>query len=105
MINEQYVEELIERCDIKCDKGKCPFHFSSFNSYCETKDDSGEYPCKYGFAIASMKKQIPKKPLRTYDIRSCRVVEHHCVKCGADVVGSGLYCWKCGQALDWSDEK
>ena len=54
---------------------------------CEVKKDL------YQTAISALEKQIPKK-----------VIAHqHCPCCARDVIGSGFYCWNCGQRLDWSD--
>ena len=59
-----------------------------------------------GEAIEALEKQIPKKPM----IRSKRHIPRHlrdymCPCCNVDVVGTGFYCWHCGQRLDWGAEK
>ena len=42
-------------------------------------------------ALEAVEKQIPKK-----------VVAHqNCPNCDEDVIGSGYYCWNCGQKLEW----
>lgn len=42
-------------------------------------------------AIEALKQQIPMK-----------VKAHqNCPICGKDVIGSGFWCWNCGQHLDW----
>lgn len=45
-------------------------------------------------AVNALKKQEPMK------------VQPHCIcpACGKDVVGSGFYCWNCGQHLNWEDD-
>lgn len=55
-------------------------------------------------AIKALEKQIPKKP-KFY------AHNYHCANC-ATIVGNNefkwqrfLYCDKCGQKLDWSDEE
>ena len=45
-------------------------------------------------AIEALEKQIPKKVKAHQD----------CPNCGADVIGSGFYCWNCGQRLYWEVE-
>lgn len=30
--------------------------------------------------------------------------ERFCPACGKDVVGSGAYCWNCGQHLNWNKD-
>ncbi len=61
------------------------------------------YPVKFMFVgitedyenvKEALKKQIPRKLIGAY-----------CPSCNA-IAGKGYsYCWHCGQALDWSDEK
>ena len=58
-------------------------------------------------AINALEKQIPKKPMISYDER---VKENWC-SCGVCAFGLGWkrtihykYCPDCGQKLDWSDE-
>lgn len=57
-------------------------------------------------AIQALEKQIPKKPIHiTRNEHSTRIIGYGCPACHKDVIGSGFYCWSCGQAIDWSDEK
>ena len=53
-------------------------------------------------AIKSIEKQIPKKPLQSdREIRYCEVF--NCPNCGFEFSGRIIkYCYRCGQALDWS---
>ena len=118
MTNALHINALIEHCNKICDEGKCPYHFNSFNSYCELVDEFGEYPCEYGFAIASMKKQIPKKPIDICKTRmgaytdSPIAITGRCPNCNIKQSFGSLswhenfnkFCFKCGQPLDWSDE-
>jgi hypothetical protein len=56
-------------------------------------------------AIKALEKQIPKKLIHITRNEHCeKVIGYGCPTCKADVSGSGFYCWKCGQALDWSEE-
>ena len=106
MTNALHINALIEHCNKICDEGKCPYHFNSFNSYCELVDEFGEYPCEYGFAIASMKKQIPKKPVFKNDFYGGHL---YCPSCMKVIMSTILNCQSnycnCGQALDWSEIK
>lgn len=53
--------------------------------------------------MAAIKKQIPKKPLISWDSMTGR---YYCPNCkGGIVVDKSNYCADCGQALDWSDSK
>ena len=59
-------------------------------------------------AINALERQIPKKPMISYDER---VKENWC-SCGVCAFGFGWkravhykYCPDCGQKLDWSDEE
>ena len=55
-------------------------------------------------AIEALEKQIPKKPRET----RCALL---CSSCGHKITEKGckklnrLYCKKCGQAIDWSDDE
>lgn len=52
----------------------------------------------------AMKKQIPQKPIKSdREIRYCEVWK--CPECGFEWSGRVVdYCYKCGQAIDWSEE-
>lgn len=58
--------------------------------------------CRMG--MESLKKQMPKKPEP-----DCYSGKYLCPACHQEesysVDGLGNYCSKCGQALDWSDER
>lgn len=56
-------------------------------------------------AIEALKKQIPKKPIKSgREIRYCEVWK--CPKCGFEWSGRVVdYCYKCGQAIDWGEEE
>lgn len=48
-------------------------------------------------ACDALKKQIPKKPKKGMP------GDYFCGLCGRCVTGTGAYCWRCGQAVDWSN--
>ncbi len=72
-------------------------------------------------AMAALEKQVPKKVILGYDEQDyvccpqCKseiapmddCYYYHCPGCGEkDAILQGdNYCFNCGQALDWSDEK
>ena len=53
------------------------------------KYKNGEDPLADVLALYALKLQIPKK------------TKGKCPTCNKDVIGSGFYCWNCGQRLDW----
>ena len=64
-------------------------------------------------AINALKKQIPKKPRKTDSYRGVlkRVYAYVCPACGNACLEkymnerqNTMFCWNCGQKLDWSDE-
>lgn len=56
-------------------------------------------------AMAALRKQQPKKPIkdRTQNIRYTS--SYSCPYCGDGFTGTGIanYCYHCGQALDWDN--
>jgi hypothetical protein len=48
-------------------------------------------------AISALEKQIPKKP------HEYLTNNYSCPICSAKLYPHSLYCYHCGQALDWSD--
>ena len=64
-------------------------------------------------AIQALEKQIPKKPRKTDSYRGVlkRVYAYVCPTCGNACLEkymnerqNTMFCWNCGQKLDWSDE-
>ena len=96
---ELYDLSCIEKgCDRKCDN--CDYNYAQGNN--------GEQKEALKVAIQALEKQIPKKPMISYDER---VKENWC-SCGVCAFGLGWkrtihykYCPDCGQKLDWSDEE
>lgn len=65
-------------------------------------------------AIKALKKQIPKKPRKTDSYRGVlkKVYAYVCPTCGnarlekyMNERQNTVFCWDCGQKLDWSDEE
>ena len=63
-------------------------------------------------AIQALEKQIPKKPRKTDSYRGVlkRVYAYVCPTCGNVCLEkyinerqNTMFCWNCGQKLDWSD--
>ena len=64
-------------------------------------------------AIQALEKQIPKKPRKTDSYRGVlkRVYAYVCPTCGNACLEkymnerqNTMFCWNCGQKLDWSEE-
>lgn len=55
----------------------------------------------------ALEKQIPKKPIKSDRQEIRYTLEYDCPTCGRSFTGTGFadYCYHCGQALDWSDDK
>lgn len=49
-------------------------------------------------AISALEKQIPRKPIKR---GSMFFQTYHCPTC--DASGTNIYCWNCGQRLDWAE--
>lgn len=65
-------------------------------------------------AINTLEKQIPKKPRKTDSYRGVlkRVYAYVCPTCGNVCLEkymnkrqNTMFCWNCGQKIDWSDEE
>ena len=57
--------------------------------------------------FAALEKQIPKKPVKLPEEETFYDGGYHahkCEVCGIPLHNSMLYCDKCGNAIDWSDE-
>ena len=68
----------------------------------------------YGIAIKALEKRIPKKPRKTDSYRGVlkKVYAYVCPTCGNACLEkymnerqNTVFCWDCGQKLDWSDEE
>ena len=68
----------------------------------------------YRMAIKALEKQIPKKPRKTDSYKGVlkRVYAYVCPACGNVCLEkymnerqNTMFCWNCGQKLDWSDEE
>lgn len=65
-------------------------------------------------AIQALEKQIPKKPRKTDSYRGAlkRIYAYVCPTCGNACLEkymnerqNTMFCWNCGQKLDWGDEE
>lgn len=65
-------------------------------------------------AINALEKQMPKKPRKTDSYRGVlkRVYAYVCPTCGNVCLEkymnkrqNTMFCWNCGQKIDWSDEE
>ena len=58
----------------------------------------------YDLAIEALEKQIPEKPRETRCALMCSSCGHKITEKGCKKLNR-LYCKKCGQAIDWSDDE
>ena len=81
---------------------------------CYMQGTTGEHMISIGIAIRALEKQIQKKPRKTDSYRGVlkRVYAYVCPTCGNACLEkymnerkNTMFCWNCGQKIDWSDEK
>ena len=79
---------------------------------CYAQGNAGEHIKSIEIAIQALEKQIPKKPRKTDSYRGVlkRVYAYVCPTCGNVCLEkyinerqNTMFCWNCGQKLDWSD--
>lgn len=96
-IYEDCNEKLCDNCDL-----------------CYAQGNAGEHIKSIEVAINALEKQIPKKPRKTDSYRGVlkRVYAYVCPTCGNACLEkymnerqNTMFCWNCGQKLDWSDEE
>ena len=73
-------------------------------AYIRIKADMDRFGCgrngkDIAVALEAIDRQIPKKPIAGHPR------DYICGRCYQSVIGSGNYCWFCGQAIDWSEEE
>jgi hypothetical protein len=90
-----YEEALLQLIHQNCDKCMRSINFQILSD--DNKNKRCE-ECETALAIKALEKQIPKK-LTKDEIGFC-----YCPVCKQEPLRS-KYCWRCGQALDWSDEE
>ena len=80
----------------------------------EERRTAGTYIVVKRLSIIALEKQIPKKPRKTDSYRGVlkRVYAYVCPTCGNVCLEkymnerqNTMFCWNCGQKLDWSDEE
>ena len=88
-------------CILIADKNECTRECSKCGLIMETDT----LLTAYDIAIKALGKQTPKKPIKSdREIRYCEVWK--CPKCGFEWSSRVVdYCYKCGQAIDWSEEE
>ncbi len=75
--------------------------------YIADRNPKGELGEALEMAVEALEKQIPKKPKKIEDMEDlARTFFIEC-QCGAmnhvDIKHKDIYCWKCGQRLDWGE--
>lgn len=67
---------------------------------------NGSYGSSIRMAIEALEKQVPKKPIYVEDDGIRYTDSYRCPNCQGAFAGTGIarYCYRCGQAIDWSEE-
>lgn len=82
------------------------------NNKCNTTSGYVMLQESIDMAIKALEKQIPKRPRKTDSYRGMliRVYAYACPTCGNACLEkymnerqNTMFCWNCGQKLDWSD--
>lgn len=70
-------------------------------------DTQMDYVKEIEFAIEVLERQIPRQPKPTEKQNIRYAMNYTCPCCKKHFTGTGIanYCYHCGQALDWSDER
>ena len=119
MTNSEAVKKL--RAYLKCKAREVKGIYEDCNNkrcddcdLCYMQGTTGEHMTAIGISIQALEKQIPKKPRKTDSYRGVlkRVYAYVCPTCGNACLEkymnerqNTMFCWNCGQKLDWSDEK
>ena len=107
MTYEEAIERLKKRiCQEGVHREDKTYHF------CTDECMYAEEECEIAIAIKALEKQIPKKPIiehrKYYDTYSCPECDSYFLckdETGFFAGKRSEFCNKCGQAIDWSDEK
>ena len=76
-------------------------------SMCLSLDECRKHNKAISMAIDALEKQIPKKPLHMHKNYYCPICKEDGWMLWDDAIPNDMdkYCGKCGQAIDWSDDK
>lgn len=76
------------------------------NLHGKGEKDAEEIAFDFDRAIATLKKQIPQKPVKTDNDGYRYTDTYRCPACGRNFSGTGIadYCYHCGQALEWGNK-
>ena len=118
MTNSEAVKKL--RAYLKCKAMEVKGIYEDCNNkrcddcdLCYMQGTTGEHMTAIGIAIQALEKQIQKKPRKTDSYRGVlkRVYAYVCPTCGNACLEkymnerqNTMFCWNCGQKLDWSEE-
>lgn len=99
----EYMENII-RCVQRAGNGICTRNCSE----CNLMREDQPLLEAYVFAVLALEKQIPKKPklsrlsTKRNKLYVCPTCSNQCLEKEANERQDNMYCWNCGQALDWS---
>ena len=106
--------DCMEKCDVFNKEDKHSNNECELCDYCYSQGNFGEQKEAFQMAIQALEKQIVKKPRKTDSYRGVlkRVYAYVCPTCGNACLEkymnerqNTMFCWNCGQKLDWSDEE
>ena len=119
MTESEAIEKL--RAYYNCQRLQAKFIYEDCNdelcdncNLCYAQGNVGEHIKSIEIAIQALEKQIPKKPRKTDSYRGVlkRVYAYVCPTCGNACLEkymnerqNTMFCWDCGQKLDWRDEE
>ena len=105
--------DCMEKCDVFNKEDKHSNNECELCEYCYSQGNFGQQKEAFQMALQALEKQIPKKPRKTDSYRGVlkRVYAYVCPTCGNACLEkymnerqNTMFCWNCGQKLDWSEE-
>lgn len=104
--------DCMKKCDVFNKEDNISDNDCDNCEYCYSQGNFGRQKEAFQMAINALEKQIPKKPRKTDSYRGVlkRVYAYVCPTCGNVCLEkymnerqNTMFCWECGQKLDWSD--
>ena len=106
--------DCMEKCGVFNKEDNINYNDCDNCEYCYSQGNFGQQKEAFSVAINVLEKQIAKKPRKTDSYRGVlkRVYAYVCPTCGNVCLEkymnerqNTMFCWNCGQKLDWSYEE